>query len=243
MAVICPFSSTVNWATTLSCRNSPSGSFFAIAYQVPLYCKKIRKAAVRPRTMETLQPDSTEWRRSQKEDHADLWHHASKVYLRNKSSYFNSINPSIHPSAVLICGNTDLFFFFVILPISAAVQYMDTKFSGKRNNNWQILPDQCTLFSLQQCLKTPEYLFFIETTKSVHSFCYTLQFETSLLKLSFCSIPLASASGSVKAWTSHTSAVSQYHSLWLWNATTPVLLNAKYCSLEGAMQDITDPGE
>lgn len=52
VAVICPFSSMVKSATTLSCRNSPSGSFFAMAYQMPLYCKEIRKVVVRPRSME-----------------------------------------------------------------------------------------------------------------------------------------------------------------------------------------------
>lgn len=37
VAVIEPSSSMLNWATTLSSKNKPSGSFFPTAYQVPAY--------------------------------------------------------------------------------------------------------------------------------------------------------------------------------------------------------------
>lgn len=39
LAVILPPSSTVNWATMLSIKNKPSGSFFPTAYHVPAYYK------------------------------------------------------------------------------------------------------------------------------------------------------------------------------------------------------------
>lgn len=40
VAVILSSSSMINWATTLSSKNRPSGSFFPTAYQVPAYCEK-----------------------------------------------------------------------------------------------------------------------------------------------------------------------------------------------------------
>lgn len=40
VAVIWPSSEILNFATTLSSKNKPSGSFFATAYQVPAYCEK-----------------------------------------------------------------------------------------------------------------------------------------------------------------------------------------------------------
>lgn len=39
VAVILPLSSTENWATTLSKRNRPTGSFLATAYHLPVYFK------------------------------------------------------------------------------------------------------------------------------------------------------------------------------------------------------------
>lgn len=51
------------------------------------------------------------------------------------------------------------------------------------------------IFSLQWCLKTLEYYFSQKQPSQYTPSAFTLQFETSLLKLSFCSIP-HSASGS-----------------------------------------------
>lgn len=40
VAFIWPSSAITNWATTLSIKNKPSGSFFATAYHVPAYYEK-----------------------------------------------------------------------------------------------------------------------------------------------------------------------------------------------------------
>lgn len=97
-----------------------------------------------------------------------------------------------------------------MLFVSAVLQHLKCEIWWEEDNNWQILSDLCIdVFSLQWCLKTQVLIFHRNNQITT---LVLLQFETSLLKLSFCSTPyqMHQDPASVEVWdTSHTSAVLQ----------------------------------